>query len=238
MTCTRKALSWLLILTLVAVLLAGCGNKKTDAARTPEIASPASPKTAVPSSESENSVPEEKAEAFSYEHDPQLNPSAMADIVADETAVYGFRPSETGSLKQYAEMDWSDPGVVEAGRQERLAYHDSFAEMYDLLGKMRAADKEIEEIARAVSTLRNELRMAAYNGDPEGLEAMKARNLEKYGHEEGPLPDELFEQYGSWEMVLEKSFSVNSGMDACLGLYDDYYDLYVLAGQVHDDDGV
>ena len=102
---------------------------------------------------------------------------------------------------------------------------------------MRAADMDIEEIARAVSTLRNELRMAAYDGDPEGLEAMKARNLEKYGHEEGPLPDELFEQYGSWEMVLEKSFSVNSGMDACLGLYDDYYDLYVLAGQVEDDDG-
>ena len=162
----------------------------------------------------------------------------MADIVADETSVYGFRPSETGSLKQYAEMDWSDPEVVEAGRQERLAYHDSFAEMYDLLGKMRAADKDIEEIARAVSTLRNELRMAAYDGDPEGLEAMKTRNLEKDGHEEGPLPDELFEQYGSWEMVLEKSFSVNSGMDACLGLYDDYYDLYVLAGQVEDDDGV
>lgn len=237
MTCTRKALSLLLILALMSVLLAGCGNKMTEAAQTPEIASPASPEPAAPTSESIDSMSEEKAEAFSYEHDPQLNPAAMADIVADETSVYGFRPSETGSLKQYAEMDWSDPEVVEAGRQERLAYHDSFAEMYDLLGKMRAADKDIEEIARAVSTLRNELRMAAYDGDPEGLEAMKARNLEKYGHEEGPLPDELFEQYGSWEMVLEKSFSVNSGMDACLGLYDDYYDLYVLAGQVEDDDG-
>ena len=99
-------------------------------------------------------------------------------------------------------------------------------------------DASDEEIARAVSEERNRLRFAAYDGNPEGLEEMKKSNLETYGHEEGPLPDELFEQYGSWEMVLEKSFSVNSGMDACLGLYDDYYDLYVLAGQVQDDDGV
>ena len=228
----RTAFSWLLIFAIMAMLLTGCGNQTTETAQTAESTSPASAETMPPASESSELAPEDEAAAgnpadtaadeeldsFSYEHDPQLNPAAMADIVADETAVY-------------------DPEVVETGRQERLAYHDSFAEMYDLLGKMRAADKDIEEIARAVSALRNELRMAAYDGDPEGLETMKARNLEKYGHEEGPLPDELFEQYGSWEMVLEKTFSVSSGMDACLGLYDDYYDLYVLAGQVAPDDG-
>ncbi|MBO7520108.1 MAG: hypothetical protein J6T73_04950, partial [Clostridia bacterium] len=32
----------------------------------------------------------------------------------------------------------------------------------------------------------------------------------------------------------EKAFSANVGMDACLGLYDDYYDLYVALGQVTD----
>ena len=175
------------------------------------------------------------AASFSYEHDPRLNPSAMADIVEDTEAVYGFRPSETGSLKQYASADWSDPAVVEQGRQDRIAYHDSIAELYDLLGKMRAAESNIEEIARAVSIKRNELRLAAYEGNPDGLATVKARNLEQYGHEEGPTPDELYEKYGSWEMVLEKAFSANSGMDACLGLYDDYYDLYVLAGQLESD---
>ncbi|MBR4186154.1 MAG: S-layer homology domain-containing protein, partial [Clostridia bacterium] len=54
----------------------------------------------------------------------------------------------------------------------------------------------------------------------------------KYGHEEGPLPDELFEQYGSWEEVIWKAFSANPGMDACLGLYDEYFDLYVASGMI------
>ena len=175
--------------------------------------------------------------AFRYQHDPRLNPSAMADIVVDPTAVYGFAPSPDGSLKQYATYDWSDPAVVngENGRLARIAYHESIQEMYTMLDEMTAQGKSVEEIARAVSTKRNEIRLAAYDNDPEGLATAKARNLERYGHEEGPLPDELYEQYGSWETVIEKAFSVNSGMDACLGLYDDYYALYVAAGQIKEE---
>ena len=167
-----------------------------------------------------------------YIHDPRDNPSAMADIVEDENAVYGFRPSPDGSLKAYADVDWSDPGIVEKGRQDRIAYHQSIESMYDMLKEMTEEGKSVEEIARAVSTRRNEIRLEAYDGDPEGLAAVTARNLELYGHEEGPLPEELFEKYGSWELVMVKAFSVNSGMDACLGLYDDYYFLYVAAGQI------
>ena len=169
---------------------------------------------------------------FSYVHDPKKNPTAMKDIVADESSIYGFVPSESGSLKDYASYDWTDPVLVEEARQERIAYHESFAKMYEMLETMRAEGKSTEEIARAVSAKRNELRLAAYDNDPEGLAVVKARNLEKYGHEEGPLPDEVYAQTGSWEMVIAKAFSANSGMDACLGLYDDYYDLYVTLGQV------
>ncbi len=172
------------------------------------------------------------AGGFTYEHDPRLNPSAMADVVPDESAVYGFRPSETGSLKMYAGADWSDPALVEQGRQERLAYHESLRALYVLLDELLEAGKSIEETARAVSAKRNEIRLAAYDGDPEGLAAVRARNLEKYGHEDGPLPDELYAQYGSWEAVLAKAFSVNAGMDACVGLYDEYYNLYAAAGQI------
>ena len=167
-----------------------------------------------------------------YIHDPRENPYAMADIVEDENAVYGFRPSPDGSLKAYADADWSDPEIVEKGRQERIAYHKSIESMYDMLEEMTADGKTVEEIARAVSTRRNEIRLEAYKDDPEGLAVVLARNLEKYGHEEGPLPDELYAQYGSWETVLAKAFSANSGMDACLGLYDDYYELYVAVGQI------
>ncbi len=161
-----------------------------------------------------------------YVHDPRENAAAMADIVEDPNAVYGFRPSKTGSLKQYADADWSDPVLVENSRKDRIAYHESVQEMYVMLDEMAAAGKTVEEIARAVSTKRNELRLAAYKDDPEGLATVKERNLEKYGHEEGPLPDESFEKYGSWEIVIEKAFSLNIGMDVCLGLYDEYYPVY------------
>ena len=160
------------------------------------------------------------AEGFVYQHDPRNNSAAMADIVADSAAVYGFRPSETGSLKAYASADWSDPEIVAKGRAERIAYHD-------ILLKMMVAGKSVEEIARAVSAKRNQIRLDSYKDDPEGLAAAKARNLEKYGHEEGPLADELYAQYGSWQTVIAKAFSTNMGMDACLGLYDDYFDVYL-----------
>ena len=91
---------------------------------------------------------------------------------------------------------------------------------------VRSQNKSIEEIARACSNLRNNIRLEQYKDDPEGLANLKQRNLEKYGHEEGPLPDELYLKYGSWEIVLEKCYSINRAMDACCGVYDMYYYLY------------
>ena len=98
------------------------------------------------------------------------------------------------------------------------------------------ADEYLEEIARAVSAERNALRIASYEGDPEGLAAMKARNLAVYGREEGPTPDEMYEKYGAWETVIEKAFSVNMGLDVCLGLYDEYYPIYLALGQIPDEE--
>ena len=178
-----------------------------------------------------NKANEEEPQGFHYQHDPRDNPRAMADIEEDDTAIYGFRPSATGSLSIYADADWSDAAVVEKGRQDRIAYHNSLEAMYTILDEMTAAGKSTEEIARAISAKRNQIRLDAYQNDPEGLAALKERNLAQYGHEEGPLPDELYEKYGLWETVIAKSFNANSGMDACLGLYDDYYDLYVAIGQ-------
>lgn len=180
-------------------------------------------------------VDKDGASNFTYIHDPADNPAAMRDITADASAIYGFRPSKTGTLKAYADENWSDPELVEKWRQERIAYHVSIETMYDILLQMQNDGNSVEEIARAVSAKRNEIRMDSYKDDPEGLETIKQRNLERYGHEEGPLPDELYAQYGSWETVIDKAFSSNVGMDACLGLYDNYYYLYVILGQVKDD---
>ncbi len=177
-----------------------------------------------------------QAEAtFAYEHDPRDNPRAMADIDYNSQAVYGFQPSTSGSIKQYANYDWTDSAVVEGARRQRITYHEGFAELYELLDQMQEAGATTEQMARAISTKRNELRMKVAFNDPAELARLKARNLEQYGNENGGTPEYFFERYGSWETVLEKSFSVNSGMDACVGLYDTYYSLYVAAGQVPPD---
>ncbi|MBO4849135.1 MAG: hypothetical protein J5586_08295 [Clostridia bacterium] len=97
---------------------------------------------------------------------------------------------------------------------------------------MRGEGASLEEMARAISAERNRLRMAAYENDPEGLEKLKKSNLDTYGHEDGPTADELYEKYGSWQQVIQKAFSANMGMDACCGLYDEYYQLYIELGYI------
>jgi len=172
-----------------------------------------------------------KTESFSYVHDPTLNPEAMKDIIVNEDAVYGFSPDPASTrLGIYAVYDWTDPALVAKAMAERIEYHDSFKSMSDILDKLMGEGASIEEMARAVSNERNLIRLDSYAGDPEGLAEVKRSNLATYGHEEGPTPDELFEKYGSWEIVMQKAFSPNLGMDACCGLYDMYYDLYVVLG--------
>lgn len=167
---------------------------------------------------------------FVYVHDPRINSKAMEDIVVDPNAIYGFAPSKDSTrLAAYADADWSDPVAVEGWRQERIEYLSQFDTMYDLWNEMLAKGCSIEEIARAVSARRNEIRIEAYKNDPVGLEKMKKSNLETYGNENGPTPESLFEKYGSWEKVLVKSFSSNAGMDACLGLYDIQYEHNMLS---------
>ena len=166
--------------------------------------------------------------AFSYEHDPRDNPDAMKDIVYNPDAVYGFSPDpESTRLGEYADaIDWTDPEQVAQARAVREDYHESLGELYDMITDMLGEAKPVEEIARAVSTRRNELRLEAVADDPEELAKTKKSNLDTYGHEEGPTPDELYEKYGSWQTVLEKALGTNAGMDACVGLYDEYYDYY------------
>ena len=180
-------------------------------------------------------ISENEDAGFRYVHDPALNPSAMADIIADPATPYGYRPNpDSARLGVYADYDWNDLTFIISSRQARIEYHESMEELYALEKKLVEEGADIETVARAVSGLRNELRLRAYDGDPAGLEAVRASNLAAYGNENGPTADSLFEKYGSWETVLEKAFSVNSGMDACLGLYDDYYGLYCITGQVDD----
>ena len=165
--------------------------------------------------------------AFQYEHDPMENPKAAEDIIVDPNAVYGYSPNpDSARLGPFADYDWSDEEFVAKNRADRIAYHEQFDELHTMTNQMTEEGYSIEEIARAVSTRRNEIRLEAYKDDPEGLEKLKQSNLAKYGNENGPTPEYLYDKYGSWEIVLEKAYEANPGADACLGLYDMYYDTY------------
>ena len=178
------------------------------------------------------------ASGFQYEHDPMQNPKAAQDIIVDPDAVYGFSPNpESTRLGVYADaIDWTDEAQVAEATAAREAYHEKNKELYKIIEDGLANGESMEEIARKVSTRRNEIRLEAYADDPEGLELVKQSNLETYGNEMGPTPDYLYEKYGSWQTVIEKACSTNAGMDACLGLYDKYYYTYGLDEDPLDDD--
>ena len=176
------------------------------------------------------------AETFKYEHDPRLNSKAMVDIQYDPTAVYGFVPREDSTrIAAAREIDFTDAEEVNTYKQKRRDYHDSFEEMYETWVKMEAEGKSEEEIARVISPMRNQIRLATYTTE-EGLKAVKESNLNTYGQEDGPSADQLYEKYGSWETVLYKCFGSNSGMDACLGLYDEEYEFNLQTGAVAESD--
>ena len=201
---------------IMAMSFVGCGSNKAENESTVM-----------------QSATHEEQTKFAYVHDPKDNPSAMADIIVNPDAVYGFSPNpESKRLGTYADYDWTNPEVVANAKKERIDYHNSFESMDVMLKEMRSKGCSVEEIARAVSTERNNLRLAACMNDEVELKKVKQSNLETYGNENGPTPESLFDKYGSWEMVIQKSFSSNAGMDACCGLYDDYYWLYVELGLV------
>lgn len=172
-------------------------------------------------------------QAFSYQHDPIYNPRAMQDVVANPDAVYGFSPNpDAGSISGYAVYDWTDPDFVAQAYENRKSYIEQDRQMLGIVVDLQAQGATVEEIARAVSARRNQIRLDSYRDDPEGLAIVKARNLEKYGNEEGPTPEWLYNRYGSWEAVIDSAFSTNPGMDACCGLYDENWESYVFFGQI------
>lgn len=169
---------------------------------------------------------------FTYEHNPLAVEKAAKDIVPNPDAIYGFSPNpESDRLGEFASYDWSDPMVVWKGRQDRIKYIEQDKELFNLYAALKSQGKSVEEIAREVSRMRNVIRIQSYDNDPVGLEKLKKSNLKTYGNEEGPTAESLYKKYGSWERVLQKAFSTNLGMDACLGLFDDNYPKYVILGE-------
>ena len=229
----KRTLTLILAVLLCMSLVAGCGKAANNNSGSQPAVNNNTESQPAPTGNTAETDIKQTEEPFAYVHDPRNNPEAMADIIENPDTVYGFSPNPNSKrLGPYAQYDWTDPEFVAKAKEERTAYHQSMNSMMDILYRMRNEGKTIEEMARAVSAERNRIRLEAYKDDPEGLKAVKKSNLETYGSEDGPTADSLFEKYGSWTMVLQKAFSPNMGMDACCGLYDEYYQLYIELGYV------
>lgn len=165
---------------------------------------------------------------FVYKNNPLDNPKATKDILKNDDAVYGFVPdTNSDRIGDYAnKIDWTDPEQVATARARREAYHQKNENIYKEIEELRNQGASSQEIATEASRMRNQNRLDDYSDDPEGLEILKNSNMREYNNPNGPTPESLYEKYGSWDVVLEKTLSTNSGMDACCGLYDKYYYLY------------
>lgn len=62
---------------------------------------------------------------------------------------------------------------------------------------MKAEGCSVEDIAKAANEQRNLNRLNDYKNDANGLKLIKERNLAKYGNENGPTAEFLYNKYGS-----------------------------------------
>ena len=104
----------------------------------------------------------------------------------------------------------TDDEIKSAYRRMAKKYHpDLYSTKPE--AERKAAEEQFKKINHAYDVLSDKQKRAAYD---------------QYGDENGPTVESLYEKYGSWQAVLEKALGTNAGMDACLGFYDEYYDMY------------
>ena len=160
-----------------------------------------------------------------YNNNPSDNPKVLADAVEDPNAVYGYRPNEDGSLKNFANEDWSNSEFVENAKQKRLQYIEDDKAIYDVIAEMKNNGCSTEEMARAACDYRNQTRLNSYldsdghvidqNGYNAALERMQTRSY-----------DALISSGKTPEEIINSSMRTNPAMDACVGLYDQNFDTY------------
>ena len=163
---------------------------------------------------------------FKYEHNPSDNPKVLRDAIEDPNAVYGYRPREDGSLAAFSKGKWDDPIAVEGYRQERIAYHNrNEGAAQQIVSDMTAEGASIEDIARTVNEYRNQSRINAYidsNGNIKNIDGYKAA-LERA---EINSYENLLQRGKTPEEIIKSATKGNPAMDACTGLYDEYFDTY------------
>ena len=152
----------------------------------------------------------------------------MQDAIEDANAVYGYKPNDTGSLKKFVKYDWTDPEVVAKFRKNRLQYHIENDAYRDLVNSMRAEGHTDAEIAKTLVEKRNVNRLSSYideNGRIIDIELYNQAKEHCVSYEQ--LRQGYKGKHGKTDLeIIESAMRGNEGMDACCGLYDDYYSTY------------
>jgi RHS repeat-associated protein len=95
-------------------------------------------------------------------------------------------------------------------RKVRVIYNSALRAIEDTVSIMQGTGKSVKEIAEAVVKIRNEAKVSAralQNADD--VAKIEARNLKKYGDAIGPTLEQLYLEYGSYEVIIEKSMESN-----------------------------
>ena len=152
---------------------------------------------------------------------PSDNPKVLADAMEDSTAVYRYRPREDGSIKQFANYEWSDPKVVAELRKIRLDYLQENKSYQNLVDNMRNAGYSDTEIAQRLVAERNAHRLSYYINETgkiinEDLYRQAVEHCVSYedlrkGINGKPAKTDL--------QIIESAMKSNPGYDACCGLY-------------------
>ncbi len=94
-----------------------------------------------------------------------------------------------------------------------------------MVSKMEAEGASVEDIARAVNEYRNQSRISAYidvNGKIKNIDGYNAAlvRAEKNSYEN------LIQSGKTPEQIIKSATKGNPAMDACTGLYDEYFATY------------
>jgi hypothetical protein len=119
--------------------------------------------------------------------------------------------------------DFTDVDFVSRNREIRLDYVSGTQELESAIDLMRSQGVSSENIARRVVLQRNSQKLEARSLMSElEVKGLEAGNFKRYGDPVGPTPDDLFDQYGDWDIVIQKSMKKDPEINLLLGIDPKY----------------
>ncbi|WP_199610820.1 hypothetical protein [Flocculibacter collagenilyticus] len=139
-------------------------------------------------------------------------------IYADEKGVYGYLP-KPGRRYSSELYDFSDIEFVQRNRKIRLDYLLGSNVLEKAISKMRNEGASSEQIASRVVWQRNSQKVEARSlMTQQEVDILESGNIKRYGDPVGPTPQQLFEKYNDWDLVIEKSMKKDPEINMLLGI--------------------